>query len=106
MTTFRNALLSAVLLGSAALAGCGGYGPYSYRSGYIPPPPPAPYVGVLGYAPGPGYVWTDGFYDLRGGRWFWVGGRWVRPPRAHATYVRPYWEPYARGYRFHRGYWR
>jgi hypothetical protein len=36
MTTFKNALLSAALLGSAALAGCGdGYG--YYRSGYVPP---------------------------------------------------------------------
>jgi hypothetical protein len=104
MTTFKNALLSAVLLSAAALAGCGGYG--YYRSGYVPPPPPAPYGGVLGYAPGPGYVWTDGFYDLRGGRWFWVQGGWVRPPRPHAVYMRPYWAPYRRGYRFHRGYWR
>ncbi len=105
MTTFKNALLSAALLGSAALAGCGdGYG--YYRSGYVPPPPPAPYAGAFGYAPGPGYIWTDGFYDLRGGRWLWVQGQWVRPPRPNAVYVRPYWSPYGRGYRFHRGYWR
>lgn len=103
MKTFKNALLSVALLGSAVLAGCGGYG--YHRSGYVPPPPPARY-GVVGYAPGPGYVWTEGFYDLRGGRWTWVSGRWMRAPRRGGVYVSPYWEPYGRGYRFHRGYWR
>ncbi|MEI9974771.1 MAG: hypothetical protein WDO73_23630 [Ignavibacteriota bacterium] len=30
---------------------------------------------------------TEGFYDYRGGRYVWVPGRWMRPPRAHAVWV-------------------
>ena len=63
-------------------------------------------VGAVGYAPGPGFVWADGFWDLRGGRWLWVGGAWRRPPHGHAVWVRPYWEQHARSWRFRKGYWR
>ena len=102
----RNAMLSSILLGASALAGCGGGYGYSYRAAYVPPPPPAPVVGAVGYAPGPGLVWAEGFWDLRGGQWYWAGGQWVRPPRHRAIWVSPYWEPHRRGYKFHRGYWR
>jgi len=98
----RNALLACVLLASMVMASCAAHGYYAYR---VPPPPP-PVAGVVGYAPGPGYVWVDGFHDLRGARWMWAPGNWIRPPRPHSVWVRSYWEPYGRGYRFHRGHWR
>ncbi len=106
MNLLRRSILSATLLGSFALTACAaGYG--NYYAGYAPPPPPAPYrVGVVGYAPGPGFVWTNGYWALRGGRWAWAEGAWVRPPRHRAVWVAPYWEPHRRSYRFHRGYWR
>lgn len=64
MTILRKSALTAVLLGSTALLGCGGG---YYRAGVvIGPPPPPPVYGAVGYAPGPEYVWTDGYYDLRG----------------------------------------
>lgn len=69
------------------------------------PPPPARF-GAMGYAPGPGYVWCDGFWDWRGGRWFWMNGTWQRPPRARARWAPGYWEPHGRDYRFQRGRWR
>ena len=79
----KSAVLTGILLASSALVACGG----GYRSGYVAysvPPPPAPYaVGAVGYAPGPGYVWVDGFWNLNGGRWAWVNGRWAVPPRGH-----------------------
>lgn len=103
MSSFRGVLLSAILGGSLAMAACGGG--YSYSSAYVAPPPPAPYA-AMGYAPGPGFVWAAGFWDLRGGRWVWSEGRWMRPPRGHGVWVHPYWESHGRGYRFHRGYWR
>src|SRR6478609_5441134 len=98
----KNMLLAATLLAATAVSACGQ--PRYY--GYSVPPPPPPRHGVVGYAPGPGYVWADGFYDLRGNRWVWVPGYWVRPPRPRAVWVRPYWEPRGRGYYFHRGRWR
>jgi hypothetical protein len=69
--------------------------------------PPAPVrVGVYAAAPGPGYVWIDGYHEWVGGRYIWREGRWVRPPYAHATWVAPYWAPRHGGYAFVRGYWR
>ena len=102
MLNLKGALIATVLLASAALGGCASRGYYAYR---VPPPPQARY-GVIGVAPGPGYIWIDGFYDLRGSRWAWSPGYWARPPRPHSVWVRPYWKPHGRGYRFHRGYWR
>ena len=88
-------------LALATLAACGP----AYVGARIGPPPP-PVVGVVGVAPGPGYVWTDGFWDLRGSRWVWVGGRWMRPPRPHAAWVPGYWAPRGGHYYWRRGYWR
>lgn len=68
-------------------------------------PPPLPRYGVIGVAPGPGYVWTDGYWDWRGGGWAWAPGRWVRPPYRGARWAAPYWEHRGRGYRFHEGRW-
>ena len=104
MLNLRNAVLTAMLLGSAAFSGCAGRA-YYVGGGVVGPPPPAAY-GVAGYAPGAGYVWTDGYYDLRGSSRVWVGGRWMRPPHPRAVWVTPRWERYHGRYRFHRGYWR
>ena len=53
---------------------------------YAPPP-----VYYRPPYPGPGYYWTDGYYDPYGA---WIGGYWA--PRA---YVAPYY-----GGRFYNGY--
>ena len=68
----RNILLPGILAASTLLAGCMSH---AYVASYVPGPPPQPYVvGAVGYAPGPGYVWCDGFRDLRGGRRVWAAG--------------------------------
>jgi len=94
----------AALLFGALLTGCaGGYG---YRSGFVAYGPPAPRYGVVGVAPGPGYVWIDGYWGWAGGRYAWEPGRWVVPPRRGAIWVRPEWRHEGRGWRFHDGHWR
>jgi hypothetical protein len=98
----RLLLTSAVFLGSI-LTGCAGGG--YYASARIGPPPP-PRYGVMGYAPGPGYVWAEGFWDLRGGRWAWQQGRWMRPPRRGAVWVPHEWRQERGRYQMRRGYWR
>ena len=97
----KSGMLLAVGFAGLMLAACGpGY--VGMRVG----PPPPPVYGYAGVAPGPGYVWTDGFWDLRGGRWAWVNGRWMRPPRPRAVWVAPYWAPRGGRYYFHSGHWR
>jgi hypothetical protein len=84
------------------LAGCGG----GYGYSYVAYAPPVPRYGVVGVAPGPGYVWIDGYWGWRGGQYAWVPGNWVRPPHRGAVWVRPEWRREGRGYRFHAGHWR
>jgi len=100
----RYLLLSGVLAASSLLAGCASH---AYVAAYVPGPPPRPYaMGAVGYAPGPGYVWADGFWDLRGGRWAWSEGHWMRPPRARAYWVAPRWVQTNHGWRRMEGHWR
>ena len=95
-------LTSAVFLGTF-LSACAGGGYYtSARIG----PPPAPRYGVMGYAPGPGYVWAEGYWDLRGNRWAWQQGRWMRPPRRGAVWVPNEWRNNRGRYELRRGHWR
>jgi YXWGXW repeat-containing protein len=92
---------AAIVLGTV-LSACGGY-----ASGFVAyGPPPPPRYGVIGVAPGPGYIWTDGYWNRVGGSWAWVGGRWAVPPRGRRVWVRPEWRAEGNRYRFHRGYWR
>jgi hypothetical protein len=100
----RNILLSGVLAVSASLAGCASH---AYVAAYVPGPPPAPYAyGAVGYAPGPGYVWAGGFWDLRGSRWVWVNGYWAQPPRPRAHWTPTRWERTGHGWRRVEGRWR
>ena len=94
--------MTGILLGMSIASACG-QGYMAYR---VPAPPPPRVAGPMGYAPGPGYVWIDGFWDLRGSRWVWVNGRWGRPPRRGAVWVPERWERHGEGYRHNRGYWR
>ena len=100
----RKWLLTPVLLLSGFLTACGGYAGSGY--GYQVPPPPPPRYGPVGYAPGPGFLWMDGYWDLHGSRWAWSPGRWAHPPRRGAHWVAPRWERHGRGWRFHSGRWR
>jgi len=88
------------VLSLLSVVGCAAGGAY-----YVAPPPPAPVVGVVGYAPGPGYVWIDGYWDWRG-HYVWVPGYWGRRPHPRATWVRGR-AFYEHGrYHYRRGYWR
>jgi hypothetical protein len=49
-------------------------------------------------APGPGYVWIDGYHDGWGR---WVAGDWALPPYGGAYWVAPQFS----GGRFVAGYW-
>lgn len=93
-------LLLLLVMTILMFAACGG----GYAYVRVPPPPPR--YGIIGVAPGPGFVWVDGFWDWRGGNWFWVDGRWQRPPRARASWVPAHWVRTGRGYKLVPGHWR
>ncbi len=69
------------------------------------PPPPQSTV-VIGTRPGPGYVWTGGYWTWRGGRYVWFAGRWVKPPRVGVVWVAPHYVLRPGGYVFVAGVWR
>ncbi len=104
MGKLRSVVLVAALAGVGTLIGCGGGGPY-YAGVTVGPPAPLVY-GPVGVAPGPGYVWTDGFYDWNGGAWRWHSGRWARPPYPRARWIRPRYQRHGHGYRMYPGHWR
>jgi hypothetical protein len=98
--TRKLTLLLIFTLALIALSACGG-------GVYVRVPPPEPRYAVVGVAPGPGFVWTEGFWDWRGGNWAWVQGRWMRPPGPRAVWVPGRWVQGPGGrYRFVRGHWR
>src|SRR5262249_57527661 len=73
---------------------------------YVRVGPPAPVVEVRPVAPGPRYVWVDGYHRWDGRAYVWVPGRWALPPRARAHWVAPQWRHRHDGYVFVEGHWR
>jgi hypothetical protein len=94
----RSLLIAA--FAAFTIVGCGGGVYYA-----AVPPPPVRYE-ALGPAPGPGYVWINGYWGWGGSAYAWVPGRYVRPPRPRAVWVAPRWEAHGGRYRFHEGRWR
>jgi WXXGXW repeat (2 copies) len=68
--------------------------------------PPAPIVEVRPVAPGPRYVWVEGYHRWDGRAYAWMPGRWVVPPRARAVWVPGRWVHEKRGYYWVDGHWR
>ena len=97
-----------LLVGALGLlaAGCYATTGVHYRGHvYVPAAPPAPYVEVVGTAPGPSYVWVNGYWWWNGDQYVWMRGHWSLPPEPGYVYVRSGWV-YAGGqYRFVHGRW-
>ena len=95
-------ILFGLLLTILALPGCASAGTRLYvRTG-----PPARIVEVRPVAPGPRYVWIDGYHRWDGRGYVWVPGRWAAPPRARAAWVPGRWAHDRRGWYFVEGHWR
>lgn len=55
--------------------------------------------------PGPGYIWTPGYWAWDGGDYYWVPGTWVLPPAVDLLWTPGYWD-FADGfYVWNAGYW-
>jgi hypothetical protein len=68
-------------------------------------PPPLP-VYVQPVCPGPGYLWTPGYwaYDPVDG-YFWVPGTWVLAPAPGLLWTPGYWGWGGAAFIWHAGYW-
>ena len=98
----RQTLLLVPLLAGLSLAGCAARAGY----GYVNVPPPAAQVEVYGVAPGPGFVWVNGYWNWGGSRYVWAPGRWQRPPRPRARWESGRWENHHGRYAYKQGRWR
>ena len=55
--------------------------------------------------PGPGYIWTPGYWAWNNVDYYWVPGTWVEPPHEGLLWTPPFWGFANGAYVFHRGYW-
>ncbi len=55
--------------------------------------------------PGPGYIWTPGYWAWGPYGYYWVPGTWVFPPVVGVLWTPPWWGWVNGVYLFHTGYW-
>lgn len=67
-------------------------------------PPPLP-VYAQPICPGPGFLWTPGYWAYGPGGYRWIAGAWVRPPAPGVLWTPAWWGMEDGHYRFHAGYW-
>ena len=94
----KRAIFVLATISALGLEGCA-----QHYYAYGPPPPRVEYYGS---APGPGFVWIDGYWNRGAGGWVWVGGQWSRPPRPHGHWVRGHYVRRHGENRYEPGHWR
>jgi len=55
--------------------------------------------------PGPGYLWTPGYWAWGPEGYYWVPGTWVYPPIVGVLWTPPWWGWADGVYLWHAGYW-
>ena len=55
--------------------------------------------------PGPGYIWTPGYWAWGPYSYYWVPGTWVLPPAIGLLWTPPWWGWVDGAYVFNAGYW-
>jgi hypothetical protein len=99
------ALLVCLPMQARAAANAGGQVSVGISVSFGPPPLP---VYAQPVCPGPGYIWTPGYWawDPTYG-YYWVPGTWVQAPYPGALWTPGYWgwDPVVFGFVWHAGYW-
>ena len=93
----------AFLLAAVALTATSGSNAAVYLSVTIAPPALPVYEQPL--IPGPGYIWTPGYWAWGPEGYYWVPGTWVLAPFAGALWTPGYWGWGEGAYIWHAGYW-
>lgn len=68
-------------------------------------PPPALPVYTQPICPGPGYIWTPGYWAWGPEGYYWVPGVWVVAPAPGMLWTPGYWGWSGTAFIFHSGYW-
>jgi WXXGXW repeat (2 copies) len=68
--------------------------------------PPEVRVEAETVSPGPGYVWTRGYWRWNGADYVWMPGVWVERPRPAAVWVAGHWVRRPGGWVWIAGHWR
>ena len=99
MTRLRSLALVGVLILTVAVGSWAGV----YVSVAIGPPALPVYSQPI--CPGPGYIWTPGYWAWGPDGYFWVPGTWVLPPEVGFLWTPGYWAFSTGAYYWHPGYW-
>lgn len=91
------------LLLFAAIAGVSGASAQVAVSITVAPPVLPVYVQPP--IPGPGYIWTPGYWAYGDDGYYWVPGTWVLPPAVDLLWTPGYWGWGDGIYLWHAGYW-
>jgi hypothetical protein len=67
--------------------------------------PPALPVYLQPAIPGPGYIWTPGYWAYGAGGYYWVPGTWILPPYVGGLWTPGYWGWRGGFYVWNPGYW-
>jgi hypothetical protein len=67
-------------------------------------PPPLPFYDQPPL-PGPGFIWTPGYWAWDDGDYYWVPGTWVEPPVVGLLWTPGYWGWSNGFYLWNAGYW-
>jgi hypothetical protein len=99
MTRLRGLVLLSVVVLATALSSWAGV----FVSVAIGPPALPVYSQPL--CPGPGYIWTPGYWAWSPDGYYWVPGTWVTPPQVGFLWTPGFWAFSAGLYGWHPGYW-
>ena len=93
-------LMAAILLGMPAASNAQVAVGVSIRVG-----PPVLPVYAQPVCPGPGYIWTPGYWAHNEDDYYWVPGTWVLAPEPGLLWTPGYWGFAGGLYVWHAGYW-
>jgi hypothetical protein len=102
MKRIITALIFAVSLGGFALLPTQAMADVSVSVNIGPPALPDYPQPVI---PGPGYIWTPGYWSYGPEGYYWVPGTWVLPPAVGLLWTPGFWALVGGAYEWHRGYW-
>ncbi|HEY6452759.1 MAG TPA: hypothetical protein VIX87_09200 [Steroidobacteraceae bacterium] len=100
----RNLIVAALALASTLLLGAQAGAAVSVGISVNIAPPELP-VYTQPPVPGPGYIWTPGYWAYGDDGYYWVPGTWVTAPQPGYLWTPGYWGWSEGAYLWHGGYW-